>query len=335
MVTFDRYVRLSAFVLILGGTFTIGSSFLAQTDNQNKRGFEFIPHTITFDQIPLHETGTRFPIIRIERIGLTAGEASGFNLDIAHYRGQLGQPHSAIIYLNHNSTTPKSIALPNGLNELRWNAWLDAADALRELPSESPMIMTWWDNGQRIDLLTGLRSWIKSPVAAAFTSEHQEFWKMVSGGFEKQPQRSIELADWLLTDSELAMESIKKAQPLNADNIYFLVTIDDLARLAELCALTGKPIPFETRLFEFSGDIHGLISRIKHWSQLKGNGHYLVQHLPSNSVRAWRITSTEGERTLLAGLLPFTSSLKNPNQHLKLIHRSSWSGYISIYLQKI
>jgi hydroxylamine oxidation protein HaoB len=56
-----------------------------------------------------------------------------------------------------------------------------------------------------------------------------------------------------------------------------------------------------------------------------------VQALPNGGTRAWRITREEGTKTLLARLLPFTTSLAKPLDKLSLVYQSPWGGYLSVY----
>jgi len=276
------------------------------------------------------ESPSRFPIQKIDRIGISSMGGEQVLLDVAHYQDIAGHVHQALIYLPTKLTQSlKSVSVPD-MNQLRWQAWLDASESFRNSTPDNTLFITWWDNAQRIHLLSGKKSWINAPVGEAFDRQQQDLWRHVSGGFMKQNTSLKQLANWLLSDAEQALETIKKTVG-STHELYFLVSIDDLARLSEMSALSAKSIPFETRIFRSDENIHRLISRVKRWAREKGGGSYLVQHLPSSGVRVWRITSAEGEKTLLARLLPFTSSLANPIHSLELVHRSEWSSYVSIY----
>lgn len=202
--------------------------------------------------------------------------------------------------------------------------------ALRYHISDNRLFITWWDNAQRIDLLSGAKTWVDAPLREAFDRSHQDFWEHAGGGFGKQPESLKQLANWLLSDADHALRTIETTLDRSRD-LFIVVTIDDLARLPEMRAVSGKPVPFETTVFPTDQDIHRLIARVKRWAREKGTGSYLVQHLAGSGVRVWRITTPAGERTLLARLLPFTSSLANPLAGLDLIHRSDWSAFLSIY----
>ncbi|MGR9106619.1 MAG: hypothetical protein ACU843_06765 [Gammaproteobacteria bacterium] len=273
---------------------------------------------------------SRFPIQKIDRIEVSDETDHYFHMDVAYYRNNQDQPRQSLVFLAEKSIGGAGIASALNLNSLRWKAWLDASRFLTGTPSARRLFITWWDNAQRIELLSGEPSLVELPLAEAFAPGQRAFWRDVSGGFGTRSEPLKRLAAWLLSDADQALRDIEMTLAEERD-LYFLVTVDDLARLSEMQALSGKPGPFETRLFRGEENIHALISRVKRWAREKGTGSYLVQHLGGTGIRVWRIGLPEGEKTLLARLLPFTSSLANPLNGLDLIHRSAWSGYLSIY----
>lgn len=282
------------------------------------------------DGFPSFES--HYPIQALERFGIRRPGRRSLLLHVAVYRDEQGDSHRAVVFLPESL---ESGASENGvdstLNRLRWEAWLDAGQAIDRHVSDDALFVTWWDNAQRIHLLTGKKTWAKSPAAELFDADHRGFWHRVSGGFVENPEPLRRLAEWLMMDAEEALASISQTLG-KGQEVYLLASTDDLARISEIGTLSGRPLPFETRLFQTGGNIHNLIARVKRWAREKGSGSYLVQRLPGVGVRAWRMTDPAGEKTLLARLLPFTSSLSDslPNG-LALVHHSDWGGYLSIY----
>ncbi len=318
---------LGAPLLLIGGSTLLVSGILELTSKPDSR---FNYHTVSElspKRSDFPEIESRFPIQKIDRVSVTYIDERQMIVDVAHYQDSIGNARQALIFLPSGLT--QKLPSASDLNQLRWQAWLDAAHSISDV-SLDDTIISWWDNAQRIHLLSGNNTWINAPVSEAFEHQQHDFWKHVSGGFQKHSESSQQLANWLLMDAEQALEDIIKTIQI-PHALYFLVCIDDLARLSEMRALSGKAVPFETRVFRSDKNIHSLISTVKRWAREKGNGSYLVQHLSGLSVRVWRITTTEGEKTLLARLLPFTSSLEKPLQNLELVHRSEWSGFVSIY----
>ncbi len=326
-----RLIRtLGASLLLIGGSFILFTLVLGLTSDPSaglkyEKVGELLPGFPGFPDAEMH-----FPIQKIDQVGIAYPDGHHHVFDVAHYQDIAGQIRQALIFLSTKQNPQQVPAQVADLNHLTWQAWLDASASFRNTKAKNALFMTWWDNAQRIHLLSGKKSWANAPAREAFDRRQQGFWQHVSGGFLKHSEPLKQLADWLLMDAQQAIDTIEQRFE-KPNQLYFLVTIDDLARLSEMSTLSGKSVPFETRVFRSDENIHRLISRMRRWAREKGNGSYLVQHLPQLGVRVWRITTAEGEKTLLARLLPFTSSLANPLRSLKLVHRSEWSGYISIY----
>jgi len=239
-------------------------------------------------------------------------------LEAAEYRDSGGKVRRVLL--------PRPEALGKGPDA----AWTAAAKAIREHTAENALFLAWWDNGQRIHFLAGREAWAASPVAGAFPDAGpRAFWRDAAGDFAADPQPLAELAHWLAMDAEAALREMGQRLP-QARDIYFLVTTDDLARLNEMEALAGVPLPLETRVFPGGGNFHGLIAQVKRWAQDQGEGNYLVQPLPGGDVRAWRVDDAQGNGLLLTRLLPFTASLTQPLAELGPVYQSE-NAYLTIY----
>lgn len=276
--------------------------------------------------------GSHYRVTTLEQFSLGQFDQTGLLMQVAHYADTSDEQHSAIVYEPAAVTRDADIpTLETKLQSLRQQAWSAAFESIRQGSDQNSLFLTWWDNAQRVHLYTGRNIWTKAPVTDAFSgTEERVLWSQLGGDFAENDWHLKQLARWLSMDAEQALEEIR-AQ-IQQPEYYLLVGMDDLVRLSEISALSGQILPFETRLFPPGDNIHTLITGVKRWADEKGNGHYLVQKLPVGRVRAWRITSPEGENTLLARLLPFTSSLAKPLSGTELVYRSSdWSGYLSIH----
>lgn len=277
---------------------------------------------------------SRYRVDKIERIAVSQGNGRPFMVDVAHYRNSSGMSRQAQIFLSEDSGVSSLDSPLADLNRLRWDAWIETNAFLAGSTPDEKLIVSWWDNAQRIDLLSGAKTLVDSPPAESFERRSRDFWNRVSGGFASRSEPLRRLANWLLSDADQSLEAIDQTFD-GGRELYFLVTLDDLARLSEMGALSKKATPYETRVFRSEQNIHRLIAKVKRWAKEKGGGSYLVHHLGASGVRVWRITTKEGEKTLLARLLPFTSSLANPLEGFDLLYRSDWSAYISIYRRKV
>lgn len=107
-----------------------------------------------------------------------------------------------------------------------------------------------------------------------------------------------------------------------------LITADILAHQDEIAALSGLSLALQTSIFPFSGNIHGAVRQVQDWA---GGDSYLVQQLPNQRIRAFRLTDPAAQNMLLIRLLPFTTSVARPLRGLELVYQSTWGGYLNIY----
>lgn len=265
-----------------------------------------------------------FPANTLDRYRI-GREGAGVELTVANFQNPQGKPESAIVYL------PTDPAQPKAESGLRHDLWQSTAEAILKHTADNALFLSWWDDGQRLAFLTGRTAWIKQPVASAYPeSKQRDFWQKAGGGFDRDETRLKQLARWLSMDADAALaemaQSIPKDQPA-----YWLACLDDLARLSEIEALSGVRLPFEARIFPQADNIHGQIAEVRRWAEETGVSSYLVQQLPGGGARVWRITTEAGTKTLLARLLPFTTSLAHPLENLNLVYQSAWGGYLSVY----
>lgn len=276
------------------------------------------------------ELGGRYPAEKLTRYEIGREDGGSVVLNVVDYRDNQGQPGRASVFPPTGAMTTAN--LPAGSDgQLRHDLWKAAAGAIQAHTGEDAQFVSWWDNAQRISFMTGRKNWLSSPVAGAFSdTEQKQFWEEVSGGFDADEKPMRQLARWLSMDAEAALAEMSGILPKGRP-VYFLMCLDDLARLSEIESLSGVRLPFEVRVFPQSDDVHTQIAEVKRWANEKGNGAYLVQQLPGGGVRAWRITTDEGVKTLLARLLPFTTSLAKPLENQSLVYQSGWGAYLSIY----
>lgn len=274
---------------------------------------------------------SHFPADKIERFALRRQDQTLLTLYAARYKDDQDRPQSALIYLPDDKKDLPGQHPPLDRQRLRHDLWQKAAGAIEEHAGKDALLVSWWDNAQRLHFLTGAHVWLKAPVAEAFTDPGQEdFWRKISGGFAPDNTALSRLARWLTMDAEEALVEMADALP-KGQKVYFVICLDDLARLSEIENLSGASMPFEMRLFPAADNIHTLIGQVKSWAQEKGNGSYLVQQLPGHGARAWRILEPSAQNTLLARLLPFTHSLARPLEGMKLVYQSTWGGYLSVF----
>lgn len=293
---------------------------------------DFSDHGLKYEKLAELKSGElgfpeikgQYPVEKLTRYRI-GKEAASVEVNVAHYQQSPALPASAIVFPLADSAQPK------GETGLRHDLWQAAAEAIQGHTDKNAVFLSWWDDGQRVQFLTGRKPWLNQPVARAFPDKDQKtFWQQAGGGFDQDETKLRQLARWLSMDADAALAEMAQAIPKDQP-VYWLLCLDDLARLSEIEALSGVKLPFEARIFPQADNIHGQIAEVKRWADEKGVGSYLVQQLPSGGARVWRITTEEGVKTLLARLLPFTTSLAKPLEPLSLVYQSGWGGYLSVY----
>ncbi len=267
-----------------------------------------------------------YPLTALNRYIVEPTSEYTLQLSVAEYMNNQGDTKHALVFPD-----PGQIPMMTASQEtLRYKVWQEVSEIIRQHTDKEDMFLTWWDNGQRLELMADRTAWVSQPVAALYPENaERKFWHEISGGFSQQSDKIIQLSEWYMQDAEQAIKTISEQFP--TEKTYFLASIDDLARVGEIAALTEKKPAIESRVFQQRDNIHQLIARVKLWAKEKGTGSYLLQSLPGKGVRAWRILDEQTENLLLIRLLPFTHSLEKPLLHLKLVFQSSKAQYLSIY----
>ncbi len=290
-------------------------------------------HPMKYEKLPevksgeagFPQLGGRYPVERLARYRISREGSAGVELNVAEFRDAQGRPGSAIIY-PHEDAVPSQQDL-----NLRHDLWKGAAESILAHTGEDALFVAWWDDAQRIRFLTGRNNWTVDPAAGAYRKyEQRVFWEKAGGGYNPDETKLRQLARWLAMDADAALAEMDLALPKDQP-VYFLACLDDLARMHEIQNLSGTKLPFEARVFPRADNIHSQIAEVKRWAGEKGVGSYLVQSIPGGGVRAWRITTEAGTKTLLARLLPFTTSLAKPLDNQSLVYQSGWGEYLSIY----
>ena len=177
------------------------------------------------------------------------------------------------------------------------------------------VVLGWWDTTRRLELLTGIETPfgenlaepILIPDAWAGREDDIEdierrFWGLGDGdGVEKSDFDRFQQA--LLADTATGAAKLRTlAGGLEA---YLVLHISDVYKLG---ALHPQHIGVGYREFLNTGDLHGMVGRIKNWLEEQGYKDYAVEQRGRASVRVYFLTDTPSSKTLIAQALPFTSS---------------------------
>jgi len=274
---------------------------------------------------------TFFTIDDIKRYTISITDGMYYDLTVASYTGSGAEQRQAVVYLPAEKDDEGKVLNKEAVPaQFRYEKWLSASDAINTYTENDSLFVSFWDNAQRVHLFTGRDNWVALPAKEAYMEREHALWRAIAGGFDRQG-RSAKFSQLLLTDAGAALEELKRELPQGRDH-YLLLSTDDLSHVQELARMNGRGLPLETRLFPADADLHNSISWVKQWAQEdEGTGSYLAQSISDRSIRVWRITDKSFENTLLARLLPFSTSLDMSIEGAKLVYQSDWGGYISIY----
>lgn len=269
-----------------------------------------------------------FPVDSIDSYSIQRDGKDAFSLLLAHYKDSDSQPYRAVLFPK-NQHDNAALSSPTGLRQVIWQ---EAAKAISQNTPVESLLLSWWDDGQRIHFLTGRNAWLKKPSAETFISA---LWKHLQDNLllasDLEREHLSKTARWLTMDSEKALEEIRKffgtARP-----IYILVTNDLLMRLAEMADYGGTRLSFNSTVVPIRDNLHGDIAQIKRWVYEQGDGNYLVQK-EGLYYHVWATPQRSGaeKNTLLVRLLPFVDSLKKLPEGVHLVYQSHWGSYLSIY----
>lgn len=260
---------------------------------------------------PPENLASYYPFLNFERLQIKHAQGRQLTLHLVRYQDKEGILRQALL------PEPGSA---------KWRAWMELGQVLRNLEPDA-LVIAWWDNGQRVDFLSGLASWVRQPPKEAFALQERSLWQTLSGGFEDS-KRLIQLAKWWAADSVQALSEIARLKPDRP--VYFLVSSDDLTHLDEIERLAGKTLPLEVKIFPEANNFHAQIAQIKRWAREAGKA-YLPLKVPGG-IAAWRLT--QESTPLLLRLLPFLPLLdkaeSRPLDSLTQVYQS-FGGYLTLY----
>ena len=251
-----------------------------------------------------------------------------FSFLLTHYKDAKNQQHRAVLF---PKSKQESTPFLNPI-DLRQSIWQETGKAIGQNTPKDALIVSWWDDGQRIHFLSGREVWVSKPSSETFISP---IWKSLQDNLllasDSERGKLSNMARWLTMDSDKALAEMRKFFGTSRP-VYLLVTNDLLKRLGEMVDYGGTMLAFSTISVPAHDNLHGDIAQIKQWAYEEGSGNYLVQKEGLN-YHVW--TTPKGSATennaLLVRLLPFVDSLKKLPEHVNLVYQSHWGGYLSIY----
>jgi hydroxylamine oxidation protein HaoB len=206
------------------------------------------------------------------------------------------------------------------------------ATAITKHVPKDAVILAWWDTSRQINLLTGYETVFIShlsqplitplpwrPRSGAIEKYEREFWGAPASNEESQKFQRF--ADALASDPKEGAAMMRELT--GGREAYVAVHLSDLYKLGLM-----RPDRLDVAYKDFplkGGNVHGLSGMVKRWQADNKHTAYSVHGLSENLVRAYFLTGDKSGNTLLAQMLPFTTSNPLEFQALKLVYQQG--GY--------
>lgn len=215
--------------------------------------------------------------------------------------------------------------------DLKLSELTELAAAIDKYAPGDALILGWWDTSRQLGLLTTRQTLFTQRVGEplivpapwhnrvdAVAHYEDEFWGATASGDERR--RFARFADALVAPPEQGAAILRE---LAGDReAYVAIHVTDLYKLGLL-----RPGQFDMayKNFPMEGNMHGLIGYLKNWMLENGYKTYTLQSLTDKLVRGYFLRDEQSSQTLLAQMLPFTTSQPLDLAALQLIYQQG--GY--------
>ena len=206
------------------------------------------------------------------------------------------------------------------------------APAIAKHVPKGAAILAWWDTSRQIQLLTGVETVFTShlseplitpsfwrPRIEAIEKYEREFWGSTASAEERGKFQRF--ADALSAE---ATEGAAMLRELTGGREAFVVVhISDLYKLGlmrpDRIGVAYKDFPLK------GGNVHGLSAMVKRWLTDNNYTSQTVHGLSENYARAYYLTDAKSGNTLLAQMLPMTTSQPLEFKAVQLVYQQG--GY--------
>lgn len=188
------------------------------------------------------------------------------------------------------------------------------AAAVAEHAPADAVVLAWWDTSRQLRLLAGANVLFDDNLASplllpapwraarvAIEALERDFWKVPPA--QDATRRFDALVDALVADVPTGLARLRElAGPGRA---FVVIHVSDVYRVG---ALRPERLGVGYKDFRWSAQSHGTINSVKSWLREKGYSSYTVERRGDDIARVYFLTNAASERTLVAQLLPFTTS---------------------------
>jgi hydroxylamine oxidation protein HaoB len=205
------------------------------------------------------------------------------------------------------------------------------AGAINKHASRDALILGWWDTSRQIKLLSARDTLFTGQFsehlivptpwqerADAVRKYEDEFWGGKASDDEKR--RFERFADALIAEPKAGAAILRELA--GGREAYIAIHVTDLYKLGII-----RPGQFDIvyKNFPMEGNMHGMIGYLKNWMQENGFKTHTLQSLSDKMVRGYFLRDDKSSQTLIAQMLPFTTSQPLDLTDVQLIYQSG--GY--------
>ncbi len=201
------------------------------------------------------------------------------------------------------------------------------AKAIAKHASSDAVILGWWDTSRRVQLLTGKKVLFDENLARpvlvpsmwtghrrSIEAQERSFWKVAT---VSRTQTDFDaFVDALLSDEVIGTAKLRQLG--GAREVVLVLHMSDAFRIG---AANPERLTVGFKDFGNAGQLHGIVRQIKKWAKDNGHKAYTVRPMGKNGRRVFFLSDTKSTETLIARLLPFTTSNPFAMDTLKLVYQ--------------
>ncbi|MCC7414380.1 MAG: hydroxylamine oxidation protein HaoB, partial [Gammaproteobacteria bacterium] len=193
---------------------------------------------------------------------------------------------------------------------------LALADAVAGHAGDDASVLAWWDTSRRLALFGGVDVRFRDNLArplllpAAWESRRSAARTVEAKLWQIDGNQTDDFDVFLDALAAPVTEGVARLRALAGDrHAYVAVHVTDAYRLG-----AERPARFGIGYKDFpnTGQLHGVVRGVKAWLREQGYDAYLVVPHADTAIRVYFLTDAASADTLLARMLPFTTS--NPLQ---------------------
>lgn len=201
------------------------------------------------------------------------------------------------------------------------------AKAIGKHAPKDAVVLGWWDTSRQLRLLSGSETVFAAHLGEPFIAPSP--WRGRSGPIGKyerefwgapasvEEQRKFQrFADALSGDVEAGTAALRELA--GGREAYVAIHVSDLFKLG---LMHPDRLGVAYKDFPVKGDMHGPIGFVKSWMRDNNYTAYALHKISDNQVRAYFLADAASGNTLLAQMLPLTTSKPTELQAVQLVYQ--------------